>query len=97
MLSDGRCFVCCTPIAPDDRGMRSIEFVGDVHNEAGRYAAHGECSIGLRHQWLTRNTTGQLVPLTRKNAPKSLSWYRKIVTRFFAWGTAKFQPQRRFE
>lgn len=97
MSSDGLCFVCRTPIASDDRGMRSVEFIGDEHNESGRYAAHMECTTGLRHQWLTRNKDGQLVPLTRKNAPKPLSWRKKLMARFFAWGAAKFQPQRRFE
>lgn len=97
MHSAGLCFVCRTSLAADDRGIQSIEFVGDAHNEPGRYAAHGSCAMGLRHQWLTRNKEGQLVPLTPKNAQKTPSWYNRLITRFFAWGTAKFQPARRFE
>lgn len=97
MPSVGLCFVCHTPITSDDRGVRSVEFIGDAQSEMGRYAAHMDCTTGLRHQWLTRDKKGQLVPLTCKNAPKPLSWHKKIMARFFAWGTAKFQPQRRFE
>lgn len=97
MPSDGLCFVCHTSVASDDRGIRSIEFVGDAQHEAGRYPAHGGCTIGLRHRWLTRNKEGQLVPVTSKNAPKQLPWYNRLVARFFAWGAAKFQSARRFE
>ena len=97
MSSDGRCFVCREHIQQNDLGMRSVEFIGDSTFEPGRYAAHMACTTGLRHQWLTRDIHGTLVPLTPKNAPKPLPWYRKIVARFFAWGATKFQPQRRFE
>ena len=97
MSSDGLCFVCRTPLVSDDRGMSSVEFVGDAHYEPGRYASHGECTVGLRHKWLTRNKEGQLVPLTLKNAPKPPSWYIRRIACFFAWGAAKFQPARRFE
>lgn len=97
MSSDGLCFVCRTSVASDDRGMRSIEFVGDAQYEPGRYASHGECAVGLRHKWLTRNKEGQLVPVTPKNAPKRPSWHKRLFTRFFAWGALKFQPARRFE
>ena len=97
MPSAGLCFVCRDVIQQNDTGMRSIEFIGDAVDEPGRYAAHMACTIGLRHQWLTRDMHGILVPLTPKNAPRPLPWYRKIVAHFFAWGAAKFQPQRRFE
>lgn len=97
MPSDGLCFVCRIPLASDDRGMRSIEFVGDAHHEPGRYPAHGGCTIGLRYRWLTRNKDGQLVPVTSRDAPKRPSWYNRIIARFFAWGATKFQPARRFE
>ena len=97
MPSDGLCFVCRTSIANNDMGMRSVEFVGDAQYEHGRYAAHMECTAGLRHLWLTRNRNGQLVPLASRNAPRSLPWHSRLAARFFAWGMAKFQPQRRFE
>ena len=97
MSSAGLCFVCRTSLAADDRGIRSVEFVGDAHNGPGRYATHMECAVGLRHRWLTRNNEGQLVPVTSKNAPKRPFAYRRLFACFFAWGAAKFQPQRRFE
>ena len=84
-------------IAADDYGIQSIEFVGDAQDEIGRYATHAGCAIGLRHQWLIRNTEGQLVPLTSKNARKPRSWANRLISRFFAWGATKFQPTRRFE
>lgn len=97
MPSDGLCFVCHSLIAPNDESMRSIEFVGDAQHEYGRYAVHGSCGTGLRHQWLTRAVDGRLVPLTPKTMPKPPPWYRRLMARFFACGAAKFQPQRTFE
>lgn len=97
MPSDGLCFVCRGPMAPNDLGMRSVEFIGDAIFEAGRYATHGNCATGLRHHWLTRDHEGHLVPLTRRNAPPPPPWYQRLITRFFAWGVTKFQPPRRFE
>ena len=96
MPSDGLCFVCHSTIAANDESMRSVEFVGDAQHEYGRYAVHGSCGIGLRHQWLTRSADGQLVPLTPKNAPGRKAWYHRVLSRFFAWGAAKFQGQRTF-
>ena len=97
MPSDGLCFVCRAPITSDDRGMCSVEFVGDAQYEPGRYATHGGCAVGLRHKWLTYNKAGQLVSMTPKNAPKQPSWHKRLITCFFAWGATKFQPARRFE
>ena len=97
MPSDGLCFVCRAPIVANDRGMRSVEFVGDAQFEYGRYATHGDCAIGLRHQWLRRGADGTLVRLTPKNAPPRPPWYLRLVARFFAWGARTFQPPRRFE
>ena len=96
MASDGLCFVCRTSMTNNDNGIASIEFIGDAMFASGRYATHAVCASGLRYQWLTRDSHGILVPLTPKNAPKPMSWYRKIVVRFFAWGATKFQQQREF-
>ena len=97
MPSDGLCFVCSSAIAPNDESMRSIEFVGDTQHEYGRYAVHGSCGIGLRHQWLTRAADGRLVPLTPGTMPVPPSWYQRLLARFFTWGAGKFQQQRTFE
>ena len=97
MPSDGLCFVCRTPMAYNDKGNSSVEFVGDAQFEHGRYATHGGCAIGLRHQWLTRGGDWTLVPLTPKNAPARPPWYQRLIARFFAWGAATFQTPRRFE
>lgn len=97
MPSDGLCFVCRSPITANDMGNRSVEFIGDAQFEHGRYATHGDCAIGLRHQWLTRGADGGFVPLTPQNAPPRPPWYRRVIAKFFAWGATKFQPQRRFE
>ena len=97
MASNGLCFVCRYPMAPNDCDIRSVQFVGDSADESGRYAAHAVCAAPLRREWVTRQADGLLVPLSLSGiAPSRKSWIRKILYAFFAWGASRFQPQREY-